>query len=213
LSVLLLLDCLGTLAFALSGALKAARSRCDVFGLVVLAIVTAVGGGTLRDVLLGAHPIFWLAQPGYLLLALLPALLVFLWSRPMARTEQPLAYADAVGLGVFTVIGASKALDHHAGWAGAIVCGCLTGVGGGVLRDLLVREVPFVLQKEVYASATIAGSGLFCILRYVHAPEWLALVGGAALVIVIRTFCIAGGYHLPQPDPPDEPPAAPTPLA
>jgi len=203
-TVLQILDYLGTVAFALSGALKAARCQLDVFGVVVLALITAVGGGTLRDVMLGADPIFWLAQPVYLLLALLPAFLVFAWHRPMARTEHPLAYADAVGLGVFTVIGASKALDCGAGYAGAIIFGCMTGIGGGVIRDALVREVPLVLQKEVYASASIAGSVLFCLLKWTAAPDWVALVCGAALVIAIRIYCIAYACNLPRPGPVDD---------
>lgn len=202
-TVLLILDYLGTVAFALSGALKAARHQLDIFGVAVLAIVTAVGGGTARDVMLGAHPIFWLAKPVYLLLALIPALLVFAWHQPMARTEHPLAYADAVGLGVFTVIGASKALEHGAGYAGAIIFGCMTGVGGGVIRDVLVREVPFVLQKEVYASASIAGSLLFCLLQSTGAPPWAGLVSGALLTIVIRIYCIRYGCNLPRPKPMD----------
>jgi uncharacterized membrane protein YeiH len=210
-TVLLVLDYLGTVAFALSGALKAARHRLDIFGVVVLAIITAVGGGTLRDVLLDSHPIFWLAKPIYLLLALVPAFLVFAWHRPMARTEQPLAYADAVGLGVFTVIGASKALNCGAGYAGAVIFGCMTGIGGGVIRDLLVREVPFVLQKEVYASASIAGAALFCLMKWAAAPDWVALVVGAALAIAIRVYCIERGLHLPRPSPPEEPPAADAP--
>jgi len=200
-TVLLVLDYVGTVAFALSGALKAARHQLDVFGVVVLAIITAVGGGTLRDVMLGAEPIFWLAKPVYLLLALLPALLVFAWHGAMAQTEQPLAYADAVGLGVFTVIGASKALDQGAGYAGAVIFGCMTGIGGGVIRDMLVREVPFVLQKEVYASASIAGGVLFCLLKWSAAPDWVALVCGAALVVAIRVYCIAYGCNLPRPRP------------
>ncbi len=203
-TVLLLLDYLGTVAFALSGALKAARHQLDVFGVVVLAVITAVGGGTLRDVMLGADPIFWLAKPIYLLLALLPAFLVFAWHRPMARTEHPLAYADAVGLGVFTVIGASKALDYGAGYAGAIIFGCMTGVGGGVIRDMLVREVPLVLQKEVYASASIAGCILFCLLKWSAAPDWVALVCGAALVIAIRVYCIAYACNLLRPKPAED---------
>jgi len=206
------LDYLGTFAFALSGALKAAQHRLDVFGVSVLAVITAVGGGTVRDLMLGARPIFWLDQPAYLLVALIPALLVFAWYRPMARTERPLVYADAVGLGVFTVIGASKALDQGTGVVGAVVFGCLTGVGGGVIRDVLVREVPLVLRREVYASATVAGSILYCALNALSAPAWLALLVGATTVIAVRVICIRRAYHLPGPqvddgpEPPTDPP-------
>jgi uncharacterized membrane protein YeiH len=153
----------------------------------------------MRDVMLGAQPIFWLEQPIYLLLALLAALPVCVWYRKLVWTKGVLSYADAVGLGVFTVIGASKALDFGAGFAGAVVFGCMTGVGGGVIRDVLVREVPLVLKREVYASATIAGSVLFCALTSFGAPGWIALVAGAALTIAIRVFCVARRVHLPRP--------------
>jgi uncharacterized membrane protein YeiH len=199
LDVLQLFDYLGTAAFAMSGALKAARHQLDLFGVVVLALITAVGGGTLRDLMLGVHPPFWLADPVYVGLGLLLALMVFAWPQPVARQERQLVYYDAVGLGVFTVIGASKALEHGAGIVGAVVFGCLTGVGGGVLRDVLVREVPLVLRKEIYASATVAGSLVFCLLHWADAPEWGALLLGAALVVLIRVYCILSGRSLPRP--------------
>jgi len=203
--LLTLLDTLGTFAFAVSGALKAARRGMDVFGLVVLAVVTAIGGGTIRDVMLGRQP-FWFHDSIYLLLALAAALLVLVSYRLVARGETVLLVFDAIGLGAFTVIGASKAMEAGLGPAGTIVLATLTGVGGGIIRDVLARDVPVVLCKEVYASACIAGAALFWYLTQWHVAHTITMPVTMLLVVAIRLVSLY--YHFGLPKAPVE---APTP--
>lgn len=194
---LLLFDYLGTFAFAVSGALKAVRKGMDLFGLLVLAVVTAIGGGTIRDALLGLRP-FWLQDPTYLLLSVLAVGAVFALYRQISRHEQVLMWFDAVGLGTFTVIGAAKALDHGAGLPGAIIFACLTGVGGGMIRDVLAGDVPVVLRREVYASASILGALLYWTGREagLAAPVLVPIV--VVAVTAIRLLCLHFGIGLPK---------------
>lgn len=197
--IILVLDYLGTVAFAASGALKAVRKGMDVFGVVVLALVTAIGGGTIRDLLLGTR-VFWLTRPSYVLVAVATALAVFLLFRVVQRTERGLLLLDAVGLGVFTAIGGLKAWHAHTGLVGVATLACLTGVGGGMLRDVLARDVPVVLREEIYASASIAGAVLLWELLVLGAGEPAAICAAACLTIVIRILSIARGWDLPRRD-------------
>lgn len=195
--ILTILDYLGTFAFAVSGALKAARRDMDVFGLSVLAVVTAIGGGTIRDVMLGQQP-FWFRDANYVLLSLAAALLVFALYRLVARGETLLLVFDAVGLGAFTVIGASKAMAAGIGPAGTVVLATLTGVGGGIIRDVLAADVPVVLRKEVYASACIVGAALFWGLAQWRVPQATSMPVVMLLVIAIRLVCLHYRVGLPR---------------
>jgi uncharacterized membrane protein YeiH len=188
----------GTIAFAVSGGLKAVRCRLDLFGLVVLAAVTAVGGGTIRDLLIGEIPPFCLQDETYLLLALVSALGVVGLHRRLAAGERALLVFDAIGLGVFTVIGAARAMEAGLGVVGTVGLACMTGVGGGVLRDLLVREVPLVLRREVYASASIAGGLLYFLLRQTAVLSAVTTGICAAVVIGIRLYCVWRMVDLPR---------------
>ncbi|MFW6162276.1 MAG: trimeric intracellular cation channel family protein [Planctomycetota bacterium] len=192
-----LLDYLGTVAFAASGALKGVRKGMDVFGVAVLGLATAIGGGTLRDVLLDA-PVFWLGSPIYVVLAVGTALGVFALFRVVERSEQVLLIFDAVGLGVFTAIGGLKAWQADAGGVGVVTMACLTGVGGGMLRDVLARDVPFVLREEIYASAAIAGGFALWALLAGGAAQWLALCAATGLTLVIRLLSIVWRWRLPR---------------
>lgn len=195
--ILLLLDYLGTMAFAVSGALKGVRNGMDIFGVVVLAVVTAIGGGTIRDALLDA-PIFWLTDSTYILLSLLMAIAVFMLFRLAQRTERILLVFDAIGLGVFTGIGAMRAADAGLGFLGIITMGLLTGIGGGLLRDVLAGKVPIVLREEVYASASIAGGLVFAGMLRAGLPEAAALSVAVGLTILIRLLSIFLQWHLPS---------------
>jgi len=191
------LDYLGTAAFAVSGALKGVRKGMDVFGVAVLATVTAIGGGTIRDTLLKAD-VFWLRDPVYVPLAAAAAVAVFAFYRIVQRTASELLLFDAIGLGVFTAIGAVKAWDAGTGLVGVVTMACLTGVGGGVLRDVLAGEVPAVLREEVYASASIAGAFAFWLLMSGGAGRPIAIWTAAALTLLIRLASIALKWHLPR---------------
>ncbi|MEN6302734.1 MAG: trimeric intracellular cation channel family protein [Armatimonadia bacterium] len=194
---LIVLDYLGTLAFAISGALKAVRREMDLFGLIVLAVVTAIGGGTVRDVMLGLRP-FWFKDANYILLSLIAALLVFTLYRLVSRKETVLLWFDAVGLGAFTVIGASKAMAAGLGLAPTVVLAVLTGVGGGIIRDVLAADVPVVLRKEVYASAGIIGAVVYWLMVQWQTPEWVATTVPMLLVTVVRLLSLHYGIGLPK---------------
>ncbi|HUT32173.1 MAG TPA: trimeric intracellular cation channel family protein [Planctomycetota bacterium] len=191
------LDYLGTLAFAVSGALKGVRKEMDVFGVAVLATVTAIGGGTIRDTLLG-EKVFWLHNSVYVPLAVVAAIAVFVLYRWVQKTHRELLIFDAIGLGVFTAIGAVKAWDAGTGLVGVVTMGCLTGVGGGIIRDVLAGDVPAVLREEVYASATIAGAFLFWVLMRAETGPGVAVWAAAALTLLIRLASIALRWRLPR---------------
>lgn len=191
------LDYMGTLAFAISGALKAVRREMDVFGLIVLAVVTAIGGGTIRDVMLGLRP-FWFTDANYILLSLVAAFAVFALYRSVSRRESALLWFDAVGLGAFTVIGASKAMLHGLGLVPTVVLACLTGIGGGLIRDVLAADVPVVLRKEVYASASILGAALYWGLAQYAVPGWVNMLVTTVLVTTVRLLSVHYGVALPR---------------
>ena len=196
-NLLYALDLLGTAAFAASGAWAGVRRDMDLFGVVLMGLVTANGGGTVRDLLLGAPP-FILKNETYLYLSLLVSLLVFVFHRRMEFLQHPLQYFDAVGLGTFVVIGTGKALDYHIGFFGSVMMGVMTATAGGMIRDILSNQVPLVLQREVYASACIAGGTLLYLLHFtLFPPDW-ALVVAALTVIIVRLLAIQKGWSLPR---------------
>jgi len=197
-NLLFLLDLIGTAAFAASGALAGIRRGMDLFGVLVLGMVTAIGGGTLRDLLLGDLPPFCLQNEIYLWLPAAVALLVFLGHRWLFRFENPLLYFDAVGLGTFVVIGTSKALNLDTGPFGAVLMGVMTGTAGGVIRDVLCNEIPLIMRREIYASACLLGGALLVLLRHSNAPHELSLLLAAGSVILLRLLAIHYNWSLPK---------------
>lgn len=198
-SILYALDLIGTAAFAASGAWVAVRCRMDIFGVLVLGLVTAVGGGTLRDLLVGALPPFSLRDETYLYVAMVAALAVFITRNRFQAMERPLLVLDAVGLGTFVVIGTTKALDFKLGFLGAALMGVMTCTAGGVIRDVLANQVPLILRKEVYASACFAGGVVLVALETAGVPRPAAALLGAATVIVLRLLAIQYKWSLPRP--------------
>jgi len=194
----LALDLSGCFVFALSGGLAAVRARLDVFGVVVVATVTAIGGGILRDVLLGLTPPSALRHWPYLAVPAVAAVLVFVWHPAVSRLRRPIVVLDAAGLGLFTVTGTRLALDQGLAPAGAVALGVLTGIGGGVLRDVLLREIPLVLRGEIYALAAGAGAVLVVVGDRVG---WTAgwQVGAAALVFLVRVLAARRHWLAPMP--------------
>ena len=170
-------DLWGTAVFALSGALAAGRHRMDPFGVIVLASVTAVGGGSIRDALIGATPVFWIRDPKV--------------------PEYILPVADAFGLALFTVIGAEKALNMGLSGMIAVVMGLITGVGGGIIRDLLCRQVPMVLRTEVYATASIIGGIGYTVSLAYGMGEKTALFLAMTSALFIRLSAIKWHLSLP----------------
>ncbi|MDO3378748.1 trimeric intracellular cation channel family protein [Geoalkalibacter halelectricus] len=197
-SLLYLLDLIGTAAFAASGAWAGIRRRMDLLGVLVLGVVTATGGGTLRDILLGDVPPFSFKDETYLYISIAVSLVVFFWHRRMEFIQHPLLYFDAVGLGTFVVIGTSKALAFETGFLVAVVLGVMTATAGGVIRDVLSNQVPLILRKEVYASACIAGAVLLVLLHRLDAPPTLAALSAAVVVIAVRLLAIHFNWALPR---------------
>jgi uncharacterized membrane protein YeiH len=197
-NLLYALDLLGTAAFAASGAWAGIRRDMDLFGVLVLGLVTATGGGTLRDLLLGDTPPFIFRDETYLYLSLSISLAVFVFHRRMAFLLHPLLYFDAIGLGTFVVIGTGKALDFRMGFVGSVMMGVMTATAGGMMRDVLSTRVPLVLQREVYASACLAGGMLLCLLNRTHLPRNWAFLIAALTVIVLRLLAIHYNWSLPR---------------
>lgn len=192
-----LLDFIGTFAFAISGALVAVRHRLDLFGVLVLSFAAATAGGIVRDVLLGATPPTSIVDWRYLAVSMLAGLLTFYRYAQVERMRNPVQLFDAVGLALFAVLGANKALVAGLGPVGAIMLGVLTGIGGGIARDVLVAEVPHVLRRELYAVAALAGAAVVVVGDAFTLPPAPVAVGGAVLCFTVRWLAIRRGWRLP----------------
>ena len=197
-TLLLVFDLIGTFVFALSGGTLAVRQRLDLFGVLVLAGATAVTGGIVRDVLIGAIPPAALADWRYLTTALLAGFASFFWHRTIERLRNPVQLFDAAGLALFAVLGAGKALAFGLSPFAAILLGIITGIGGGIARDLLVVRTPVVLQHtELYAAAAMAGAGIVAIAHAAGWPQAPAMLVGALLCFGLRFGAIRRGWRLP----------------
>jgi uncharacterized membrane protein YeiH len=187
----------GTLVFALSGATAGVKHRLDLFGVLVLAFAAGNSGGIARDVLIGAAPPMAIRDWRYIAVSLLAGLVTFYWHRPINRLRSPVLVFDAAGLALFAVSGASKALAVDAGPVAAILLGMLTGIGGGIVRDVLVREIPTVLRTELYAVAALAGAAVVVIGAMLHlASSWTASAG-AVVCFGLRFTALRRGWQLP----------------
>lgn len=197
-NIIYLLDLAGTAAFAASGAWAGVRRQMDLFGVLVLGTVTAVGGGTLRDLLLGDVPPFSLKDETYIYIAIAVSLAVFARRNRFKTFEKPLLYFDAIGLGTFVVIGTTKAIDFQLGALGSVLMGVMTGTAGGVLRDLLANQVPLILRREIYASACLAGGTLLVALEHFGMARPAAALLSAGTVILVRLLAIYYDWSLPK---------------
>jgi uncharacterized membrane protein YeiH len=197
-TLLYLLDLVGTAAFAASRAWLGVRRNKDLFGVLVHGLVSAVGGGTLRDLLVGDIPPFSLQDETYLYVAITAALIVFVNRERFSLIEKPLLYLDAVGLGLFVVIGTLKALDFHLGFMGAVLMGVMTATAGGLIRDVLANQVPLILRREIYASACLVGGTLLVMLEQADVARSIAAPLAAMTVITIRLLAIRYNWSLPS---------------
>ena len=204
-SLLYILNLLGVAVFAVSGALAAGRKRLDLLGVVVIAVVTAIGGGTLRDLLLDRHPIFWIRETENLLVIVLATLLTLIYVRFSRPPERSLLIADGLGLAVFTISGTQLAVGAGLSGPTAAIMGVITGVAGGVMRDVLTAEIPLVLRRgHLYATAAIVGATLFLLLEFLGLPRPLPTLVGIAAVAAVRFASILWGLHLPVFSLPDQ---------
>jgi len=186
-------DLFGVAVFAITGALIAGRKS------MVSAIVTSLGGGTLRDVILGRHPVSWIGNDLYILVASLAAIGTVLWVRfTQPINERGLLIADAFGLAVFTVLGTQVALAHEVPVSAAVIMGVMTGVAGGVMRDIICNEIPLIFHKEIYATACIAGALIYIALLQLTLSSDLASILGMLAVLGIRLAAIRWHLELPR---------------
>jgi uncharacterized membrane protein YeiH len=187
----------GTFVFALSGAAVGVKHKLDLFGVLVLAFAAGNSGGIARDVMIGAHPPAALADWRYIAVSMLAGLITFYWYRIINRLSSPVLLFDAAGLALFAVSGAGKALAFQAGPVAAILLGMLTGIGGGMARDVLVSEIPTVLRTELYAVAALIGSAAMVFGRMMHLPSPAAAIVGAVLCFGVRFAAMRRGWQLP----------------
>lgn len=193
----MVLDLGGTFVFAISGAVAAVKHRLDIFGIMVLAFAAGNAGGITRDVLIGATPPAAIADWKYLGVSVLAGLVVFFWYPLLARLSNPVLWFDAIGLAFFAVAGAQKALVYGLNPVMAALLGMLTGIGGGMLRDVLVNQIPTVLRADLYALAALAGAAVVVGGHLLAlSPVAMAIVGGA-LCFALRYMAIEHGWHLP----------------
>lgn len=192
------LDLVGVGVFAVSGALAAGRKRLDLLGVIVIAMVTAIGGGTTRDLLLD-RAVFWTTQPRYLYVIVAAALLTVAWTRRLRPPARALAIADALGLALFAISGAQIAARMALPGIVCIIMGTLSGVAGGMIRDVLTAEIPMVIRRgQIYATAAIAGIALYLVLaRAADVAEPLAAVAGMIAIAGLRIGAITWGWTLP----------------
>lgn len=189
------LDYLGVFVFAISGAMTAIRKEMDLFGCVVLALMPAVGGGTIRDLVLDV-PVFWIVDNRYLLITLAAAGVTAVGYHWVSRVQRVIVWSDAVGLAVFSVLGAAKAWEVTGKPIIAVMMGVVTAVAGGIVRDVIANEVPLVLQKEVYATAAFSGALLYVLAVQLALPG--ALWAGIGLAFALRSAGIHWHLSLPR---------------
>ncbi len=196
--ILYYLDLIGTFVFAISGTLTAAEKKLDLLGATIIGFVTAIGGGTIRDLLLGAHPVGWLQNMDYLHSILLGVLCTILFSNVLRRLKKTLFLFDTIGIGVFTVLGLSKALQVGIDPVFAVLMGTISAVFGGVIRDTLCNEIPLIFRpKELYASVCILGGFVFLGLQYLDIEVSWQYAITIILIITVRIISIRFDLKLP----------------
>lgn len=195
--ILYYLDLVGVAVFAASGVLAARDRGLDLLGVIVVAAMTAIGGGTVRDLLLDRHPIFWLADPTYVVVIIAAGLVTaaYVWIRPPPGVT--MLVADALGLALFALSGAQVAEAAECPPMIVVMLGTMTGVTGGVLRDVVTAQVPLILRREIYATAAIAGVTLYLVLQALGIARQPAFGAGMVVVVALRMLAIRWGLHLP----------------
>jgi uncharacterized membrane protein YeiH len=195
--VITTLDWFGVVVFAVTGALVASRKQMDIFGFALLATVTGIGGGSVRDILLGNLPVFWVKQPLYVVICVAVSAVAFFTAHIPESRYRLLMWLDAIGLAFFCVVGASKGLEAGAGPFIALVMAVVTASFGGILRDVIGGESPFLLRKEIYVTAALAGGVVFVIGRALGISDTVGAVAGFAVCLTIRGCGLSFGLALP----------------
>ena len=198
LSLVYLLEMAGTAAFAVSGALAASRKNMDIFGFCVLALMPAVGGGTIRDLLIDRVPVFWISDNRYVAVAIIAALIVFFSSYKPGSRRRILVWMDALGLSLFAALGTEICLQHQTGPLVAIMLGVTTAVTGGMIRDIICNEIPLILSREIYATAAFVAAVSYVLADKAGLSEQLALAIAVVAGFAVRAFGIIYSWSLPS---------------
>jgi uncharacterized membrane protein YeiH len=204
--LLKIFDLTGTFAFAISGAITGARHKLDIFGVLVLSFAAATFGGITRDVLIGAHPPAAIEDWRYAAVSFVAGIATFFWYAKVSRLKQAVLIFDAAGLALFATTGAGKALAYQMGPIPAALLGMLTGIGGGVVRDVLVSEVPAVFRTDIYAIAALAGASVVVAANVLQLPPQPFAFVGAVVCFGIRMLAIYRRWHFPVARTPESPP-------
>lgn len=192
-----ILDTIGTLVFAISGALTAMYKKLDLFGVYCIAFVTALGGGTIRDVMIGRTPVGWMLDIDYVFIITLGFLLSLIFNRYLERLRISMLLFDTIGLGVFTLIGLEKGIEYGLSPVICVILGTLTATFGGVIRDILCNEIPFLFRKEIYATLCIAGGIMFFLLQEFAIPKEIISASVAVFIITLRLVAYKYNWSLP----------------
>ncbi|MEJ5054461.1 trimeric intracellular cation channel family protein [Sphingobacterium sp. MYb382] len=189
-------DLLGTMVFAISGAMAANRKNIDIFGATFTGFVTAIGGGSLRDVFLNLRPI-WVDDANYLIAIFIGVFISILANKQLDRLARTLTFFDAIGIGFFCIVGVQKSLQYDSSATAAIILGMFSAVMGGVIRDTLMNETPLIFRKEIYATACLSGAILYVCLKHIDVNSDLNMFASAALIFVIRILAVKYKFTLP----------------
>ena len=192
-----IIDLIGTFVFAISGISVAVDKKFDVVGAIILALVTAIGGGTLRDILIGNTPVGWMTDMNYLYVILLALPISYFFMKSIKKLRKGIFLFDTIGIGMFTILGLEKTLAAGLSPAIAVMMGIVSAVFGGVIRDVLSNEIPLIFRKEIYASACFVGALIYLLVEYVFPHGTYNMIFPIAVVIGIRYFSIKHNWHLP----------------
>ncbi|MBK3519534.1 trimeric intracellular cation channel family protein [Carboxylicivirga marina] len=196
--LILVFDYVGTMVFAISGTLTAAQKRLDWFGAIFIGFVTAIGGGTVRDMMLGNLPVSWIQSNNYFFIILAGILITIIFKKAVIKLRNTLFLFDTIGIGVFTVIGLEKALAFGISAPIAVIMGLSSAVVGGIIRDTLTNEVPLIFHKEIYATACITGAVIYLLLHYLNVPDVVCKGVTVATIIGIRLWAVKYNITMPH---------------
>lgn len=198
LTFFIIFDLLGTSAFAISGALAAMNRRLDLFGIFIIAFVTAIGGGTVRDILIGNTPVTWMENSIYIYLIGIVTIIAIIFRTQLDRLKKSLFLFDSIGLGIFTITGVELGIQNDLNPIISITLGAMTGTFGGVIRDILCNEIPVIFRKEIYATASIMGGLAFIFLYELNLNQDVIYIITSLTVILIRLMAVKFKISLPS---------------
>ncbi len=196
--IITFLDILGTIAFAISGVLTAMNKRMDAFGILIIALITSIGGGTLRDVLIGKTPVTWMQDQVFPMVVFGTAIFAVLFRSKLKYFRRSLFLFDTIGIGLYTVTGVQISLAFGLDPLICVILGTVSACFGGVLRDILCNEIPIIFHKEIYATACIAGAAAYLIFNEFNMSQTLAMVFSGAIIIIIRILAVVFKWQLPR---------------